>query len=235
MMAPLNTPRKSRTYRGKSVLSQAVFYEPSQGFACAASGAWITKVLVLLGLLTAVLALVIGLCFAPQQAYAEENENLVNPQQRPDSSFIYDTSIASLGAADAYYDNQTVQVVGEAIGDNISAGADTHHRWITLAAVEKDSTATVSVFMTNEAAGRIDTYGRYGTVGTKLQVRGIFHLVCPQHEGLTDIHADIVSVVEKGKHHNESFKPQAFIPGALMVVVGLVLMGVFYYLRERQR
>ncbi|MEI3231635.1 MAG: hypothetical protein V8S24_10675 [Gordonibacter pamelaeae] len=74
----------------------------------------------------------------PSSAFADDDENLVNPQQRPDSSFIYDTSIAALGNADAYYDNQTVQVVGEVIGDSIREGLDNRHRWITLAANEKD-------------------------------------------------------------------------------------------------
>ena len=51
-----------------------------------------------------------------------EGDNAVNTQQLPDSSFIYDTSIVDLSGADAYYDNQTVQVTGEVIGDSIRAG-----------------------------------------------------------------------------------------------------------------
>ena len=171
----------------------------------------------------------------PSPACADDDENLVNPQQRPDSSFIYDTSIAALGSADAYYDNQTGQVVSEVIGDSIREGLDNRHKWITLAANEKDSTSTVSVSMTAEQAAKIDTYGKYGTTGTKLQVRGTFHLVCTEHEGLTDLHADIVTVVEKGKHHEDEFDVNAFVPGAIATALGLALMGVFYYLRERQR
>ena len=86
-----------------------------------------------------------------------------------------------------------------------------------------------------EQAAKIDTYGKYGTTGTKLQVRGTFHLVCTEHEGLTDLHADIVTVVEKGKHHEDEFDVNAFVPGAIATALGLALMGVFYYLRERQR
>lgn len=187
----------------------------------------------------AVLAVLLAAVFAlPAAAHADEpaeGDNAVNTQQLPDSSFIYDTSIAALGNADAYYDNQTVQVVGEAIGDSIREGLDNRHRWITLAANEKDSTATVSVLMTAEQAAKIDTYGKYGTTGTKLQVRGTFHLVCTEHEGLTDLHADIVTVVEKGKHHEDEFDVNAFVPGAIATALGLALMGVFYYLRERQR
>ncbi len=181
------------------------------------------------------LALAFLLAFAPARAFAEGDENLVNPQQRPDSSFIYDTSIEALGNADAYYDTQTVQVVGEAIGDSIRDGFSGRHRWLTLAAVEKESTATVSVFVTEEQAAKVDTFGKYNTTGTKLQVRGTFHLVCPDHDGLTDLHADMVSVVEKGKHYQDEFDPAAFVPGVFAVIIGLAIMGVFYYLRERRR
>ena len=68
-------------------------------------------------------------------AYADEpaeGDNAVNTQQLPDSSFIYDTSIGDLARADSYFDNQTVQVVGEAVGDAIRSGLDGRHRWITL-------------------------------------------------------------------------------------------------------
>ena len=46
----------------------------------------------------------------------EDDSNLINPQQRPDSSFIYDSSIIDLSKADSYYDKQTVQITGEAVG-----------------------------------------------------------------------------------------------------------------------
>ena len=161
-------------------------------------------------------------------------DNQVNPQQLPDSSFIYDSSIEDLSSADAYFDEQTVQVVGEAVGDNISAGIDGTQRWITLAA-EDDANATVSVLMSTESAERIDTFGRYGSTGTKLQVRGTFHLACVEHEGLTDLHAENVSVVEKGSVHPDEFSWRDFAPGIGLVAVGLALMFVFYRLRERQR
>lgn len=182
-----------------------------------------------------IVVLLIVLVCAPGSAFAAEDENVVNPQQRPDSSFIYDTSIAALAEADSYFDKQTVQVVGEVIGDSLRDGLRGQRRWITLAAVEDESTATISVSMTPEAAAKIDTFGKYGMTGTKLQVRGTFYLVCPEHEGLTDLHAEAVTVVEKGKHHPDKFDVNAFLPGAIAVVVGLAFVGVFYYLRERQR
>ena len=184
----------------------------------------------------AALALALSLYMSPAVALAEgEDENTVNPQQLPDSSFIFDTSIADLSSADSYYDNQTVQIVGEAVGDSIAVEGDPDHRWITLMSRDPSSNASISVFMTDEQAERIDAFGKYGTTGTMLQVRGTFHLVCPEHSGLTDLHAEHVSVVDKGKHHEEPFSLEAFIPGAVVVAVGLVVTSVFYWLRERRR
>ena len=170
----------------------------------------------------------------PPAAWADD-ENVVNPQQRPDSSFIYDTAISALNSADTYYDGQTVQVVGEAVGDVINADVGGSSKWINLSAEEQGVTYSIAVFMSDTAASRIDTLGSYGKVGTTLQVRGTFHLVCPEHDGVTDIHANVVSVVDSGSEHPDAFSFEAFIPGIVAVVAGLVLMGVFYRLRERQR
>lgn len=173
--------------------------------------------------------------FGVPAAWADEpadGSNAVDVTQLPDSSFIYDTSITDLSTADTYYDKQTVQVTGEVIGDRIDAG-DGHHCWITLASAVDAS--TVSVYMTNESAAKIDMYGAYGRKGTTLQVRGTFQLACPSHDGVSDLHAQVVSVTEKGKATPDEFKFEAFIPGIITIMIGLVMMAVFYLLRERQR
>ncbi len=180
-------------------------------------------------------ALAAALCASGQAWALGDDENLVNPQQRPDSSFIYDTPISALNSADTYYDNQTVQIVGEATGDAINVDLDGSHRWVSISAEEQGVVNSISVYMTETQASRIDEFGRYGTVGTTLQVRGTFHLVCAEHDGVTDIHAEVVSVVDQSSHHPDVFKPMSFVPGIVMVAVGFALMGVFYFLRERQR
>lgn len=180
-------------------------------------------------------ALAAALCASGSAWALGDDENLVNPQQRPDSSFIYDTPISALNSADTYYDNQTVQIVGEATGDAINVDLDGSHRWVSISAEEQGVVNSISVYMTETQASRIDEFGRYGTVGTTLQVRGTFHLVCAEHDGVTDIHAEVVSVVDQSSHHPDVFKPMSFVPGIVMVAVGFALMGVFYFLRERQR
>ena len=189
------------------------------------------------GMAAAALAFALALpAFAcPQAAFADEpaeGDNAVNVAQLPDSSFIYDTSITDLSTADTYYDKQTVQVTGEVVGDRITAG-DGRHCWLQLASHSDSS--TVSVYLTNESADKVDTYGTYGRKGTTLQVRGTFNLACPDHDGASDLHAQVVTVTEKGKATPDEFDINAFIPGMVTVMIGLAMMVVFYLLRERQR
>lgn len=189
------------------------------------------------GMAAAALAFALALpAFAcPQAAFADEpaeGDNAVNVTQLPDSSFIYDTSITDLSTADTYYDKQTVQVTGEVVGDRITAG-DGRHCWLQLAS--PSDLSTVSVYLTNESADKVDTYGAYGRKGTTLQVRGTFNLACPDHDGASDLHAQVVTVTEKGKATPDEFDINAFTPGMVTVMVGLAMMVVFYLLRERQR
>lgn len=185
--------------------------------------------------IVAVLVLLVAIWFAFVQPALADDENTVNPQQLPDSSFIYDTSIIDLGNADSYYNNQTVQVVGEVVGDRVTSEPWSRYCWITLNATEAPSNASVSVYMSQANADKIDTYGKYGKTGTYLQVRGTFHLSCPQHEGITDLHADNVSIAEKGKDVPAELDLKTFIPGAVVVAIGLILMFVYHRLRERMR
>ncbi len=183
----------------------------------------------------AFLAFVLALalvCIAPISAIAEENQ--VNPYQRPDSSFIYDTLISDIASADSYLDGQTVQVTGEAVGEAIHEISDPNHCWVTVQAKD-GSYAQVAVFMSPESASLIDTFGAYGKRGTTLQVRGTFNLACAEHEGLSDIHADSVVAVEQGQVSKDEFQLKSFVPGAVLMAIGLVLVVIFYRVKERQR
>lgn len=209
-------------------------------------------------------ATLVASLMCPPLALADESsaqENEVDVSQLPDSSFIYDTSIIDLSTADSYYDKQTVQVTGEVIGDKILVDADDDHCWITLSASgsttvttllsstastavnaqtdaqisKASSIATTTVYMTKTAAEKIDLFGRYGQKGTTLQVRGTFHLACAEHSGVSDIHAQVITVTQKGKVAPDPFDPVKFVPGIIAIAVGLALMVLFRWLQERQR
>lgn len=164
----------------------------------------------------------------------ENTPNQVNPSLIPDSSFIYDASIADLVNADSYMDDQTVQVVGEVVGDRIVSDYDDGHCWIVLQA-DDGTYSQVSVYMTFSQSRAIDTYGVYGKRGTKLQVRGTFNLACDDHDGLSDIHATAVSVVAKGETVERTFNFVSFLPGIFLVLCGGALVLLYRYLGERRR
>ncbi len=172
----------------------------------------------------------------PDPVFGEgvNEDNLVNPQQKPDSSFIYDTAISDLQDADSYLNDQTVQVTGEVVGDRIRAEFDSGYCWIVLQGSDKGH-SEIPVFMSLDATAVIDTYGAYGRKGTTLQVRGTFHLICPEHEGLTDLHADAVTFVEKGSVTEQPFDIGAFLPGLMLVAIGFIMLIVFHQMREGQR
>ena len=149
-------------------------------------------------------------------------DNSIDDGQTSDNSFLYDASIADLAGADSYYDKQTVQVTGDA-----------DHVWIVLR--DSDTGSTVTVFVRRSDLRKIDTYGTYGTTGTTLRVRGMFNLACSQHEGESDVHAQVVNVVSAGYEHKDVFNVEDFAPGVIALAVGIVLALVFWRMRERSR
>ena len=171
---------------------------------------------------------------APGERKTPETDNLVDPTQRADNSFIYDTTIESLFEEAALYDGRIVQVVGEVIGDKIASDEE-GRCWITLTSTNEDNQTTISALLTEEQARQIDHYGRYGITGTTFQVRGTYHQSCTEHEGLPDIHVTDSTTISRGIEHHDKLKLRRFIPGAALVFFGFLLMGAYYYVRERTR
>lgn len=161
--------------------------------------------------------------------------NRVNVNQLADSSFLYDTSIAELSAADSFHDDQVVQVIGEAVGEAINAEADPNHCWVTLQELENTGNTVVSVFMTHDQAASIDQFGRYGVKGSTVQVRGVYHLDCPEHQGLSDIHADEVSVIDKGSVEPKPINTALAFAGVLFFIASLVLFALYQRKRNEAK
>lgn len=161
--------------------------------------------------------------------------NLVDPSQRADNSFIYDTTIESLFDESSLYEGRTVQVVGEAIGDLIYANDGEGNCWVTLTSTDVDNPSSISVLMSEDQARQIDHFGRYGTTGTKLQVRGVYHQACAEHDGLPDIHATNSAVIARGTDHPDDFRSSDYLVGAILVLIGAGLLALYYFVRERAR
>lgn len=164
----------------------------------------------------------------------EASPNRVNTAQLPDSSFIYDVSIEELANADSYIDGQTVQVIGEVVGDRITAEDNPSYCWILLQSVAKTD-SELSIYIPIESTSVIDTYGAYGKRGTRLQVRGTFNLACKDHQGASEMHAEHVTVVEAGTIETMPFDAASLIPGIILIIIGSISMLAYNILQERER
>ena len=167
---------------------------------------------------------------------ASNSDNKVNPSQDADSSFLYDTSIADLtGSSAAILDEQTVQVLGEVVGDARTVDFDSEHFWITLQAEEDRKYNTITIFCTKTTTDLIDTFGSYGRRGTTLQVRGTFNLTCDEHDGLCDIHAESSSVRARGNSVNPPLRFESLSFGFTMLVFGAVMIAIYVYVAKAKR
>ncbi len=146
-----------------------------------------------------------------------------------------ETTIAALLGADESLDGSKVRIEGEAIGDILNATSDERMCWVTLKPLGALTNETIAVWMTQEDAAKITYLGKYNVRGTVLRVEGVFSLICPAHEGQTDVHAQHVTVIQEGEIYREPFDIVSFAPGFIAVAVGLLLMIVYYFVRRRQR
>ena len=161
--------------------------------------------------------------------------NTVNVNQMPDSSFLYNTNISELSDAESFHDTQMVQVHGEVVGDCIADETDPNMCWITLQSTDEEDSSVVMVLMTREQATLIDGYGNYNTIGTELQVRGIFYLSCPEHQGLSDLHAQEVTVVANATERDHEGHPGVIWVAVLAAGLGVMLFFIYGYMRERSK
>ena len=162
-------------------------------------------------------------------------DNLINVQQTPDNSALYDVDIYSLNNADTSYQKNTVQVKGEVVGNAIRAEQNSGKYWITLNSLPNEKEGSISVLVDKESLSLIDTYGSYGKQGTTLVVNGTFYVSCTSHEGIMDIHADSVSLVKQGGISHEDFDIEKFLPGIGLCVLGLCLFILYRMLAEGER
>lgn len=161
--------------------------------------------------------------------------NIVNVNQMPDSSFLYNTDISELSGAESFHDTQVVQVAGEVVGDCINDETDPKLCWITLQSTKENDSSAISVLMSHEQAKLIDSYGNYQVNGTQLQVRGVFYLSCPEHQGLSDIHAQEVTVVQVGSPRTHDVNPAILWASVLAVGLGLLSLFTYRFLSERRK
>ena len=89
------------------------------------------------------------------------------------------------------YDNKTIVYEGEVLGDILYRG---DYAWLAVS----DRNNTIGVYVSKAQADSISLVGGYGKRGDTIRISGVFHRACAEHGGDLDIHADSVTILEKG-------------------------------------
>ena len=99
------------------------------------------------------------------------------------------------------YDSKKIAVEGEVIGHLMKRG---DFVWFNI----DDKTASIGIWSDLDLAAKIKYLGRHAATGDWVRVDGVFHAHCPIHGGDTDIHADGVTVIERGNIRTLTHDPR---------------------------
>lgn len=132
-----------------------------------------------------------------------------------------EVKIEQLIASPHEWDGKTVTIRGEAIGDVMIRGTD---GWVNLL----DGTA-LGVFAPKELLQQIKWLGSNAQQGDWVVVTGVFHDVCPEHQGETDLHAVSLRVEKPGQKTIRPIDRQKLIMALILVPI---TTGVVLYARR---
>ncbi|MDR0888858.1 MAG: hypothetical protein LBM21_03055 [Coriobacteriales bacterium] len=139
------------------------------------------------------------------------------------------TTVTSLAQAGEELDNQQVDFTGEVVGDIIDG--ENGYKWLDVT----DGNASISVYVTDDEAAEVTNVGRYGQDGTELEVEGTFNLDCPEHDGLTDVHASKITVLSNGGSVSNPINWKYIIIGVILILVGAALTLLYRFLHDKSR
>ncbi|MEW6103731.1 MAG: hypothetical protein AB1630_07985 [bacterium] len=89
-----------------------------------------------------------------------------------------------------------------------------------------DKTGGIGVFIKIDKCPKIEYYGRYGVIGDRIRVFGIFHPVCKEHWGKMDIHSSSIEVLEKGKIQKERINKNRILLLFALTLASLLLIMI---------
>lgn len=117
-----------------------------------------------------------------------------------------------------FYDGARIEYVGEVIGDLMARG---EHVWLNV----NDGSRAIGVWANQKLTQDIKTKGDYNHIGDKIMVVGVFHRACPEHGGDLDIHAEKITVIEKGSKIEHPINP---VKAVLTFLLLVLVLGVVF-------
>ncbi len=159
-----------------------------------------------------------ALLLAPQRALAAERISVKDLTESPEK-----------------YDGQMVTIEGEVIGDIMLRGdaawiTVNDDPYITLEAQEDRLRAGfnigIGVWLPSSEAEKVKVLGGYKNVGDRVTVTGVFHRADGEHGGDTDIVAQSLVVLEKGKPVSRPLTLVRWIVLAALAVLAILLWRI---------
>ena len=120
------------------------------------------------------------------------------------------------------YDTREITYSGEVIGDILNAG---DYVWLNVS----DGSNAIGIWAGNALAGEVQTAGRYSQHGDDVRISGTFYRACPEHGGDMDIHAESITLLNRGypiSHEVQEWKvwlAAIFTIGAAVCVASLLV------------
>lgn len=140
---------------------------------------------------------------------------------------VVDTRIGVLTTVNRALDDATVSFSGEVVGEVLNA--EDGYKWVNLLGSDG---SCVGVYLSETDAGMIAHVGNYSTTGTTLQIKGVYHTSCSEHQGELDVHAAEVSVVDAGGTVSHAMDSDDVLCGLVLCCVAFVLIVVFFAARH---
>lgn len=124
------------------------------------------------------------------------------------------------------YNGKIIRFKGEVIGEPLGRG---NNRWIN---VLDDEGNAIGVWLSKDFIKDINHYGKYNVRGDMVEVTGIYHSICNEHGGDTDIHANTLKILEEGyltKEHIEMRKVYIVLLEGIFILTILIIFRVKKY------
>lgn len=130
------------------------------------------------------------------------------------------TSINDLVGNPSEYDNQTVTLTGEVIGELMVRQDGC---WVNM----NDGTNAVGIWISKTDADLIEIFGDYKHTGDTITVTGIFYESCPEHGGEPDVHGSSLSVENRGVEQRETISVEKILLAVGVVSAALILFIIY--------
>ena len=123
------------------------------------------------------------------------------------------------------YDGTAVVFEGEVLGDILYRG---EYAWLAIF----DGSNTIGCYVSAEQAKQISLVGGYGKKGDTVRIEGVFHRACAEHGGDMDIHADSVTILEKGAPVAMPISREVAVLAALLPLPAVALLLLVWQRRK---